>query len=379
MEFENELSRLISLIYDAALDESVWPRVLEETCRYAPGIAAVLASHDATDSRAQFHFSWGDDPAYTRSYIETYARINPLLLPLEIHGRPGEVLAIPDVLPYEEYLASRTYREWSRPQGYIDAINITLERTATSVVSVMVARHERHGMVDDESKRRMALLAPHFTRAVTIGKLVERKTVVADELTQVLDALGTAIYLVDEHRRVIHANASAQRLMHRADLVRLREQTVHVTDQAADRILQAALSSVGRGGDAALAAVEPGVVVRSTDGTPYVAHLLPLTSGARRQVASPNSAVAAVFITKAKLDGPHPLRALSKAYQLSLAELRVLMAVFEIGGVPEIAPVLGIAEPTVRTHLQRLFEKTGVNRQADLVKLVAGFFSPLEP
>jgi DNA-binding CsgD family transcriptional regulator len=28
-------------------------------------------------------------------------------------------------------------------------------------------------------------------------------------------------------------------------------------------------------------------------------------------------------------------------------------------------------------HLRRLFEKTGTGRQADLVKLVAGFASPL--
>ena len=41
------------------------------------------------------------------------------------------------------------------------------------------------------------------------------------------------------------------------------------------------------------------------------------------------------------------------------------------------ASVLGIAEPTVKTHLKRLFEKTGTHRQADLVKLVAGFSNPL--
>jgi len=33
----------------------------------------------------------------------------------------------------------------------------------------------------------------------------------------------------------------------------------------------------------------------------------------------------------------------------------------------------------VKTHLARIFEKTGVKRQADLVKVVAGFMSPLAP
>jgi DNA-binding CsgD family transcriptional regulator len=39
--------------------------------------------------------------------------------------------------------------------------------------------------------------------------------------------------------------------------------------------------------------------------------------------------------------------------------------------------VLGIAETTIKTHLRRVFIKTGADRQADLVKIVAGFASPL--
>jgi DNA-binding CsgD family transcriptional regulator len=58
--------------------------------------------------------------------------------------------------------------------------------------------------------------------------------------------------------------------------------------------------------------------------------------------------------------------------------LRVLLAIVEIGGVPEVAEALGIGDTTVRTHLGHLFEKTGAKRQADLVKLIAGFSSPLQ-
>jgi DNA-binding CsgD family transcriptional regulator len=38
---------------------------------------------------------------------------------------------------------------------------------------------------------------------------------------------------------------------------------------------------------------------------------------------------------------------------------------------------LGIKEGTVKAHLHHLFEKTDATRQADLVKLVAGYSSPL--
>lgn len=68
--------------------------------------------------------------------------------------------------------------------------------------------------------------------------------------------------------------------------------------------------------------------------------------------------------------------AIAAAFRLTPSELRVLMAIIEIGGVPDIAAKLGVAETTVKTHLGRLFEKTGAGRQADLVKIAAGFAVP---
>jgi DNA-binding CsgD family transcriptional regulator len=41
------------------------------------------------------------------------------------------------------------------------------------------------------------------------------------------------------------------------------------------------------------------------------------------------------------------------------------------------ADALGISQATVKTHLHRLFRKTGTARQADLVRLVAEFADPL--
>jgi DNA-binding CsgD family transcriptional regulator len=99
--------------------------------------------------------------------------------------------------------------------------------------------------------------------------------------------------------------------------------------------------------------------------------------GARREAGANYSAVAAVFVRKAEFKLPQPVEAVARHYQLTPAEMRVLLAAVEGGGGAEVARTLGISEPTVKTHLQRLFGKTGATRQAELVKLVAGFMSPL--
>ena len=133
------------------------------------------------------------------------------------------------------------------------------------------------------------------------------------------------------------------------------------------------------GGDAAIGSTGIAVHVTASDGSSYVAHVLPLTSGARRKAGVNYAAVAAVFVRKAELSLPHPLETIADLYKLTPAEMRVVMAVTQVGGIPEVARVLGISEPTVKTHLQHVFQKTGAKRQADLVKLVAGHMSPLGP
>ena len=58
-------------------------------------------------------------------------------------------------------------------------------------------------------------------------------------------------------------------------------------------------------------------------------------------------------------------------------ELHVRAVPSEVGGIPSVADVLGVSEAAVKTHLHRLFTKTGTKRQAELVRLLAEHASPL--
>ena len=68
---------------------------------------------------------------------------------------------------------------------------------------------------------------------------------------------------------------------------------------------------------------------------------------------------------------------LGQAYGLTPAEQRVLAHIVEAGSVAEAAERLRLSQATVKTHLQRIFSKTGTARQTELVRLSAGFAGPL--
>jgi DNA-binding CsgD family transcriptional regulator/PAS domain-containing protein len=376
MDEVEQVSGLIGNIYDAALDRSLWSLVLEQTCAYVQGCASSLMSQDFVHRSGQFYYSWGDDPYYTKLYFEKYQKINPFAVPMAATMQVGAIASASDFILLDEFFASRFYKEWAQPQGYGDPIYAVLDKSITTTAAVIVVRHLRNGMVDDETRRRMGLLAPHFRRAVNISKIIDLHKVEAAALADTLDGLAAAMFLVDVNTRIVHVNVSAHAMLSEGTVLRGLSGKLAGTDPQVDRMLLDNLAAAATG-DATVGTKGIAVPLTARDGERFVAHILPLTAGARRRAGTSYSAVAAVFVCKAALDLPHPLETIAGTFKLTPAELRVLMAIVEIGGVPEVAPVLGISETTVKTHLQRIFAKTDTNRQADLVKLVAGYMSPL--
>jgi len=67
---------------------------------------------------------------------------------------------------------------------------------------------------------------------------------------------------------------------------------------------------------------------------------------------------------------PAGLQTLGQRYGLTPAEMRVAQEIAKGRGRAAAAQWLGIGEATLKSHLIHIFEKTGVSRQAELVRLV---------
>jgi DNA-binding CsgD family transcriptional regulator/PAS domain-containing protein len=370
MRDDERLSQLIGDIHDAALDPGLWRAVLEKMARFAGGSAAGLLSKDSVSKIGNAHYHFGVEDRYIRLYRETYWKFDPLapLLFFDV----GEVTGRLDYLADEEFLESRFHKEWAEPQGWIDSANAVLQKSVTSCAILSVMRNREEGTVDDEMRRRMRLVVPHVRRAVLIGKAIELKIAEATSLADTLDGIGAGMFLINAAGRIVHANAAGHAILATGHVLRAAGGYLVAADAEADRTLRDAFATA-RGGDAALGTKGIALPLPGQDGKHYVAHVLSLGCGARRRAGATYMAAAALFVHKAAFDTPSPPEIIAKTYRLTPSELRVLLAVVEVGGVPDVAEALGVAETTVRFHLRQLFEKTSTCRQADLVKLVAGF------
>jgi DNA-binding CsgD family transcriptional regulator/PAS domain-containing protein len=364
-------------IYDAALDPARWPETLKKLAQFVGSAAAALVSEDAVARKGGFHFSWGDDPYYTRLYYEKYIYLNPHLAPLMLL-RVGEVRSASSLISCDQFRATRFYREWAGPAGYCDNTFAVVEKSAAVGTFLAAPHHDRDSPVNGEPRRRMELIVPHVRRAVAIGRLIEMQRIDADALADAVDALSAGVLLVGDGGRVVRTNAAARAMLAAGDMLYLDDGVLAARGaREVHRVLIDAIAGAMRD-DVVVGPHGVAIPLAAGNGDRYVAHLLPLTSGARRTAGRVSRAGAAVFVHKAELGGLLPLEAMARQFGLSPAELRVLAAVVEAGGsVPDIAEVLGVSEPTVKTHLRRLFDKTGTGRQADLVRLVAGYANPM--
>ncbi|MGY4513559.1 helix-turn-helix transcriptional regulator [Bradyrhizobium sp. USDA 3650] len=373
MTFEaSELSELIGDIYDAALEPALWRVALGRSCAFLGASSALLHWHDVAGENSAALHPFNDDPYYTRLYVEKYWSMNPVF-PAATFVERGVVYTPSEMIPQAELTETRFYKEWLRPQGIVGCVASNLEKGAASSTVLTIRRNEEQGNVDQEMRRRAALIVPHFQRAASIGRLFDQTRATQAVLTETLENIEAGIFLVGPNGHIVFANAPGRVMLDEGTLLRESRNALAAVEPAAQRMLRD-IFLAAENADTPAGRRGMSIPLSTSPRGRWFAHVLPLTSGDRqKKVGSLHSAVAAVFVRKTSPASPLPLEALTRFYKLTTSEVRVLDGVMRVSGVRGLADLLGLSQATVKTHLHNVFRKTGTSRQSELVKLVAGF------
>jgi DNA-binding CsgD family transcriptional regulator len=376
MDEAAKVSELIAGIYDAALEHERWPTVLRQIADFVGGHSATIFAKEVAKQEGFVAYESGEiGEHYKKSYFEKYVTLDPATTG-HFFAEVDEPMSTEDLVPYDEFVQSQFYLEWAKPQGLVDFVASVLDKSLTSAAMFGVFRHARHGIVDEETRRRMRLIVPHIRRSVLIGRVIDLKTSEAQTFSGIFDHLATAMCLVDGTSRIVHANAAGLALLTSGDTLRSVGGKLEAVDQNINAELHKIFQDASEG-ETALGVKGIAVPLSDRSGARLVAHVLPLNGGLRAKEGRAFQATAAIFIKPVQIVGQAPPEIIAKAFKLTPTELRIMLAIVEVGGVPEVSIALGVAESTVKTHLSRLYEKTGAKRQADLVKIFASYTTPL--
>jgi DNA-binding CsgD family transcriptional regulator/PAS domain-containing protein len=369
------LSDLIGSIYDCALDPSRWDQALRNIKGAVDGQMAVVNLINLQRGRPVLMKTAGLDPLHLPMYLMHVNEVRDLIRRCLTLPMDDAHVASRDLPP--GFMDESPFFRASRKRGIVDMMQFVLIHEATHYFSAFaVSRHERQGIITDREIEIGKLLLPHLRRAMTISKMLDLRTIEGARMAQTLDALRCAVLLTDDRSMILHANRAAERMLQNGGPIHSVNGNLQASLSSAASELRAALVIAARD--------EPGIsrigaAIRLTGPAtpPVFAHVLPLTGSDVRTRLEPG-AVAAVFIG-APVDEQDGAAMAASAFGLTPAETRVLKCLLAGRTLAETAMDLGITRFTANTHLDHIFAKTGVTRQADLIRLAIQLISPAGP
>ena len=368
------LSDTIGAIYDCALDPQRWSDAIRRIGELCESRAGGMCVHDLRNVEDIHLFEIG----YTREFsqlVQKHYQQSPFATASIVH-EVGDVLTLATICPNEEeWFESRFYREVMKPYGVSDYIGINALRTSGRVASVHGSRTIPAAPYGQREICIFKLLSPHICRTLAISDALDIRTLNSQMLEATLDALLAGVYLVARDGRLVYMNAAAEQQIKTGNALRIVNNRLVANDLQARQALVRATEETaseeldGESGGHSLPLPDP-------QGDGYVATLLRLDQGSRQSIMAPFAASVAVFVQEPARVPMMPGEAFAKLFQLTGGELRVLLALAQGLGGKEAADMLGISEPTVRTHLQNIFSKTDTSRQADLLRLLQSATPP---
>jgi DNA-binding CsgD family transcriptional regulator len=191
--------------------------------------------------------------------------------------------------------------------------------------------------------------------------------VVVSAIMETLDWLEYGVVLVDEHANVLFASAATKQFFRTHRITKssgvLRAPSAAETSNLHQMIARCAQWRSGNGGKDVAASCRIGEPQLSLQ-------LVPVATQPAGDAGAAEKRLVIIFIADpAKITPPGP-RQLRHHFGLTAAEAVLASHIVRGRGLKACAALIGISEPTARTHLRRIFEKTGTKRQAELVRLI---------
>ena len=362
------LSQLIGSIYDCALEPDRWDRTLSDLKDAFESQTSSVGLIDKRRGRILIHKNAGAKPEWLEQQQTHHAaEINAKLT--DYFGRTS--LDEPHVL--SRHFArldweTSGYLQVCQKAGVTDMMAYALVWEPAYFSVFGVAKMVQQGIITDRDIALGGLLLPHLRRAVTISKVLDAHAIEQSRMAEALDVLKCGVVLTDGGGAILHANRAAERMFRHGWFIQSTRGVVAAKLPEAAKELRKAIKLAARD-ESTLGKTGLAIRLSEPDEPAIFAHVLPLTGGDLRSGLEP-AAAAAVFIG-AEQDEEEAAQAMAAAFGLTPAETRLLESLLAGRTLAETAMARGVAITTAKTHLDSIFQKTGVNRQAELIRLAA--------
>jgi DNA-binding CsgD family transcriptional regulator len=364
---------LLDRIYDAAADVALWPAVLTDVADLLRSEGGILFGQTISAGAVHFEHNGRLDESCSEAYKQGHLQ-NPWSAYMD--SQPvGVVVPSDRVLPVSQLKRTAFYDAVLRPQGVAHNAMAALANRDGFCGALNICRSASQGAFDEADLSLLGRVVPHLHRSFQLGYRLEGYRALQQAQYEILDKLAAGVLLLDRRARILFANRAAAALLAPGGLLKLHLGVPTVATPQAGPGFAKLLRSVLQGAPAASMSLPS----RGLDGlaTIFVSSVRGRDLERFAAVGAPDPAVL-LFVTEPAAQASARADTLREAYGLTPAEARVALHAAAGGSDGEVGSRLGISVNTVKTHLSRVYRKTGVRRRAELARLMAalGQISP---
>lgn len=284
--------------------------------------------------------------------------------------QPGKVAASSAMISDRDFARSTFYNEIIRPAGDFYGLTASLVRDSERSVYLAVGRRLGRADYDDEDRSCLQLLLPHVATAMRVGWRLISAEGRADSLDVALEYLETGVVVTDADSVILFANVAADRLLSANRGISTDRDGLCGSNPTETSMLRRLVRAcAGRAAESG--SRQNGILLGDQMGsTPLRVIVAPFAPGSWASEALCGREAALVLISDPACSLHERKEHLRRSYGLTPMETLVALEIARAQGRATAARRLGIAEATLKTHLIHIFEKTGVSRQAELVRLL---------
>lgn len=366
MAESSRLGELLEPLYGAVLDPSALDvfnqRLAEITDSHITGVLI----HDVAGGRGEISRIHGiDNRQMLRLLSEVDLREDPWMKRVTPQLATGRVLDSDAMLPRREALQSGFYDVYYRQLGIVQQVAAVGLYDGSSSVTLSMCHGDLRRAYGKQELGLLQTLTPHWINAYAMLRRMELLQQQVDTLEQALEQAPVAMFVLDEELRICNSNAAAESLLQRG-VLKQRGGILLGGNEDADgvqELLQRALrlNSLVRGGD-----IEKRIL-RDTDNRTS----LVLTAHRLMEWSQHQRGALLVFVRELGVAGASVGRTLQELFELTEAESRLALAMYQHVDVATAARACGITSGTAMGRLKTIYDKTEERGQANLVRLVA--------
>ncbi len=363
---------IVAGFYGAAHGERRWVDALLPFQSAVSALAIHLCSLDLSEGRFLFSYSASQQPEAELDYITTYHLIDPRTQ-RPIEGPAGQWSNCWEQFSDEFVAADRFYQEYLIPYGgrYVSGMKLRQEGNVVDLLGI----HRGLGSqpLNAGELATCARLARHLTDALAQQRALARPSAQCMLGVEVLERLRAPVMLLDEERRLLHANPAARTVLDRGLALLEARGRVHCADARDDANMLAAVKELLDGPPTLPATEAPDKLFMRTSGGAaaalglYLYRLVP-----QRTLGMFGERPLAMLLLhqpgeQLELD-PFVVAA---AFDLTPGEARVAIRTARGESPADISQRYNVSTHTVRSQLRSVFAKTGTARQSQLVSVLS--------